>query len=340
MRGEKLAELIRLALELSASAEGLTLDEIATFLNVSRRTAERQRDALEQACGGALDRIEDGRRVRFRLGGAGIGRFATAPTALEMTELENTALAATAFGDTVRAGTLRSLRRKVQASLRIEARQQLKRDVETQLRAEAFVRQVGPHPYANPNVLAALREALLASRVTAFQYRNDPKGPPREHRVVPYGLLIGPYYYLVARMADWEDQDEPFLFRLDRIEAVEVTDEPGAPPEDFDLKAYAERSFGVFQEDPEDVEIRFDASAAPDARAYVFHPTQSLTDEPDGALTVRFRAGGLVQIANHLMTWGPTVTIVAPERLRQTMREKVATLYERHCRSTDRKTSP
>ena len=238
MRGEKLADLIRLALELSASAEGMTLDEMASFLGVGRRTAERQRDAIEQVCGGALDRIEDGRRIRFRLGGAGIGRFATAPTAQEMAELENTALASDVFGDTIRAETLRSLKRKIQASLRIEARQQLKRDVETQLRAEAFARQVGPHPYADPDVLSALREALHAARVVTFQYRIDPQGPARERTVVPYGLLIGPYYYLVAQMGDY---DEPLLFRLDRIENVEVTDEPGAPPDTFDLKTYAER---------------------------------------------------------------------------------------------------
>lgn len=142
--------------------------------------------------------------------------------------------------------------------------------------------------------------------MVTFQYRIDPQGPARERTVVPYGLLIGPYYYLVARMGDY---DEPLIFRLDRIENVDATDEPGAPPEDFDLKTYAERSFGVFQEEPEEVLLRFDASAAPDARAYVFHPTQSMTDEPDGSLTVRFRAGGLVQIANHLMTWASTTLV-------------------------------
>jgi predicted DNA-binding transcriptional regulator YafY len=291
MRGEKLANLIRLALELAGSAEGMTLDEMATFLGATRRTAERQRDAIELACGGALDRVDDGRKVRFRMGAAGIGRFTTAPTAQEMAEIETIALASEAVGDTIRAGTLRSLKRKIQASLRIEARQNLGRDVEAQLRAEAFARQVGPHPYADADSLTALRKALLASKVVTFRYRADPRGSARERRVTPYGLLIGPYYYLVART---DGHAEPALFRLDRIDDVVVTDEPGAPPKDFDLKAYAERSFGVFMEEPEDIVLRFDASAAPAARAYVFHPTQTMTDEADGSLTVRFprrRAG-------------------------------------------------
>ena len=103
------------------------------------------------------------------------------------------------------------------------------------------------------------------------------------------------------------------LFRLDAIHGLEVLDESGAPPPDFDLRAYAERSFGVFQEEPLELVFRFAPSAAPDARAFLFHPTQTLSDEPDGSLTVRFRAGGMLEIAHHLMTWGPSVTIVAPE---------------------------
>jgi predicted DNA-binding transcriptional regulator YafY len=108
---------------------------------------------------------------------------------------------------------------------------------------------------------------------------------------------------------------------------VKVTEEPGLPPDTFDLKAYAERSFGVYQEEPEDIELRFAPSAARDARTYLFHPTQSFADETDGSLTVRFHAGGLKQIAHHLMTWGPSVTIVAPSKLQEVMRAKVEALH-------------
>jgi predicted DNA-binding transcriptional regulator YafY len=329
MRGEKLKDLIRLALELSSSAEGMTLDEMAAFLKVSRRTAERQRDVIEEICGGALDRVEDGRQIRFRVSGDGIGRFATAPTAQELAELENVARAGETAGEPVRAQTLRSLKRKIQASLRSEKLRSLETDVDAQLRAEAFARQVGPHPYADPKVLMALREALLCQHTVSFKYRNDPKGSPRARTVVPYGLLLGPRYYLVAGMKRHAD---PALFRLDRMEAVQTTDEPGAPPADFDLKAYAERSFGVFQEEPQDVVLQFNPTAAADARAWVFHPTQSMIDKSDGSLTVRFRAGGLLQIAHHLMTWGATVAILAPDSLKQIMAEEVEALYRRHCK--------
>ena len=314
MRHEKTVAILALARELAASAEGLTLDEMANIVNASRRSAERMRDAVEAAFG-PLDRIEDGRRTRFRLAARGLGNFAAAPTAEELTELENAARALEAAGNVGRAVSLRTLRQKIGASLREADRRRLAVDVEAQLRAEALACTVGPRPLADPAVLATLREALLAGVAITFGYGD----PPRWRKVVPYGLLFGPRAYLVARVAH---RDDPVLFRLDTIHDVKALDEPGAPPPDFDLKTYAEQSFGVFHEEPEDIVLCFAPSAAPDARAFLFHPTQRLSDEPDGSLTVRFRAGGFLEMAHHLMTWGPDVTIVAPQRLKDPMREK------------------
>ena len=57
-------------------------------------------------------------------------------------------------------------------------------------------------------------------------------------------------------------------------------------------------------------------AAAAQARGYVFHPTQVLEDEPDGSLTVRFKAAGHLEMAWHLYQWGDCVEVLAPDRLR------------------------
>jgi len=41
-------------------------------------------------------------------------------------------------------------------------------------------------------------------------------------------------------------------------------------------------------------------------------------------LVVRFRSGGLREIAEHLFTWGGEVRIEGPEELRVVMRERLA----------------
>ena len=325
MRSEKPAELLRLARALAASAEGMTLAEMADFSRAGRRTAERRRDAVE-AVFGPLERIEDGRQIRFRMSARGLGRFAAAPTAQELAELENAARAYEAARDSTRAEILRSLGQKIRASLRHAERRRLDTDIDAQLRAEAFACQVGPRPFASEKVLGVLREALLAGVMVKFLYCEG--STLRWRKVIPYGLLFAPRYYLAARV---KSKPEPVLFRLDRIRDLELTGEPGAPPAGFDLKAYASRSFGVFQEAPEEVVLRFDPSAAADARSFLFHASQTIADEADGSLIVRFRAAGFLQIAHHLMTWGSAVTIIAPEELRSIISQQIAELYMHYC---------
>jgi predicted DNA-binding transcriptional regulator YafY len=326
MRSEKPADLLKLARALAASAEGMTLDEMAEFSKVGRRTVERRRDAIEDVFG-PLDRIEDARQIRFRMNGRGLGSFAVAPTSEELAELENAVRACVADRDDSRAEILSSLHRKIRASLRGAERLRLDTDIDAQLRAEAFARQVGPRPYADPKILRILREALLAGVMVKFLYGEGSDAALRWRKVIPYGLLFAPRFYLVARI---KSKPEPVLFRLDRMHDVELTDEPGAPAESFDLEAYASRSFGVFQEEAEDIVLRFDPSAAPDARTYLFHRTHTMIDEADGSLTISFRAAGLLQIAHHLMTWGPTVAILAPDRLKALMWEEVEALHEHY----------
>ena len=256
------------------------------------------RDAVEAAFG-PLEREDDGRKMRFRLAARGLGNFASAPTAEELAELENAARVLEAAGNDSRAAALRSLRAKIGASLReADRRSPFRRRRGTAsrrgLRLSRSARARSPTP---PSSDAAARGA---ARGRAWS-NSTTKARRAGERSFPTACCSA----RAPISSPASSKARPVLFRLDEIHDLEVLDEPGAPPPDFDLKAYAERSFGVFQEEPQDVVLRFSPSAAPDARAFLFHPTQSSSDEPDGSLIVRFRSGGFLEIVHHLMTWGP-----------------------------------
>ena len=102
------------------------------------------------------------------------------------------------------------------------------------------------------------------------------------------------------------------------------------PPEDFNLRAYAAQSFGIYQEEPIDVVLRIEPGAAQDAASWQFHPTQRITHEDNGGLTVRFRAGGILEMCWHFFTWGTALTIVAPDNLREAMAKLTAVVAEHH----------
>ena len=50
---------------------------------------------------------------------------------------------------------------------------------------------------------------------------------------------------------------------------------------------------------------------------------QKELEEDDEGLTVRFRSGGLREIAEHLFTWGSDIRIVSPEELRTMMKDRL-----------------
>ena len=143
----------------------------------------------------------------------------------------------------------------------------------------------------------------------------------------PYGILYGGRGWLVAHV---DGLPHMRLWRLDRIVSADLLDRGFTRREDFDLVAYAAQSFGVFQEEPIDVVLRFEPDAADDAAGWLFHPTQTTEREADGALIVRFRAGGMQEMCWHLFTWGTAVTVVDPDELRMQLAEIAAAVASHH----------
>lgn len=315
MRFEKVASLLDLALEMQARHMGLSLKEIAEKLGVSHRTAQRMVRGLEDTFPD-IERIEDdGREHRWRLPRKGMLPGAEV-TADELADLATAAEDARKAGRGAEAASLERLLVKLKAMMRPETRRKTEPDLEALLAAEGLVAVPGPRRRVPVEIVETLRHAIKAGVKVVLEYR--PRGETAlETRVVdPYGFLYGHRHYLICRNPA-RDGDNMRKYRLPDILSVTLTDDPFERDPDFSLDAYAAQSFGVFLEESADVEWRFTPTAAPVAAEYEFHPSQELTFEPDGSLTVRFRTGGLQEMAWHLMIWGDQVEVVAPARLRE-----------------------
>jgi hypothetical protein len=93
-------------------------------------------------------------------------------------------------------------------------------------------------------------------------------------------------------------------------------DEPGAPPADFSLRDYASRSFGIYQDEVQDIVLRITGEGVDDALRWRFHPNQEVEQQPDGSVLVRLRASGMLELAWHLFTWGDKLEVLQPQRLK------------------------
>ena len=313
MRHDKAIMVIELARRLAASAEGLTLDEMAREMRTGRRTAERLRDAVLMLFP-AVEEVSDPPTKRWRIRG-GLSAFEQAPTATELLELSKAAQGLRASGEPGRAAALEGLERKLKSAMRSTTLNRLAPDLEALVRAETIAVQAGPRPSADEAVLTTIRGAVLAQQPLGFTY-SRPGTEARRRSVAPCGVMFGRANYLVA--ADRET-GRIQTFRLDRMSSVRAEDGVAAPPPDFDLGVFASRSFGIYQDEVEAVVLRVSPAGAAEARAWRWHPTQTLEAEPDGGVIVRFRASGMRELAWHLFTWGDQVTIVEPPRLRAVM---------------------
>ena len=209
MRHEKAGQLLALARMLAATAEGLTLDEMAERLGVGRRTAERMRDAVRDIFP-QMEEVDDPPTRRFRIP-AGLDGLFQAPTAEELAALSAAAEVFAQQGASARAGALKSLEQKVLSATRAGARRRLAPDLEALLQAETIAVQAGPRPFEDEAVLSAVREGLLSMRTLRFRYEGGSQ-PGRMREVTPFGLLFGRSNYLVA-----DEGQGPRNWRLDRI---------------------------------------------------------------------------------------------------------------------------
>lgn len=312
MRYAPAERLLRLARHLAGTRTGLTLDEMATELEIGRRTAERLRDSLVAMFPQMDWRDDEERNRRWRLpGSALVGVIELRAEAVAA--IETAARECDSRGEANRADLLREASTTLRAVMRPDALRQAEPDIAALMEAEGIAMRPGPRAVIVAGVLPTLRRAILGMQLVNVRYHAHDADAPATRILCPYGILYGGRGWLVAHVDGLSDLR---LWRIDRIISADLLDRAFQRRPDFFLVDYTGQSFGVFQEEPLDVILRFTPEAADDASLWIFHPTQSITREKDASLTVRFRAGGAQEICWHLFTWGSAVSIVSPASLR------------------------
>lgn len=317
MRYGRLADLVRMAMQMQGRADGLSLDDIGQTFEVSRRTAERMRDAIRDAFPQTEELVELGGRKRWRLPPGTAGRLAD-PTVDDIAALHRGAELARQSGDILTAEHLDTLSDRLRARLSGPKRTRLEPDIAALLEADGVALRPGPRERIPEGTFSILREAILASVWIDTDHRARVSGLlSRNARIGPLAILFGEGRQYLVAFSDYAQDVR--LFALSGFERVNLTEDVFECPEGFDLQTWMERSFGIWQEDIYDIVWRFTPEAAPEARLYLFHPSQAMSDEADGSLLVSFRAGGLREMCWHLFRWGDQVEILSPPELRAAM---------------------
>jgi proteasome accessory factor C len=171
-------------------------------------------------------------------------------------------------------------------------------------------------------VLAQVRGALDQGRAVHLTYYVAARDETTERDVDPVQLRwVDNRWYLEA----WcRSATAVRFFRLDRVDAIRVLDEPSRPPTDL---APRDLSGGVYQPAPDHplVTLRL---GAPGWWAVDYYPCERVTELPDGRLEVTLRVADTSWVRRLVFGLGPAAEVVGPswfaESVRAEAREALA----------------
>ena len=313
VRYSKMDRVFDLMVELRARRYGMTLEEIEVHCDVGRRTAQRLRDLVQRTFPELQESVGDDRKKRWHLPVTSVTSLPTY-TADELADMEAAIKLLDRENMHNHATSLRSVLAKVRSTLPDVAHHRIETDIEALMEAEGLAARPGPKPVISADVLGTLRMAVKACCPVHIVHRNRQTKRSKGRTVHPYGFLFGMRHYLVAH--DPKAEGNRFrLFSLASIEQARLEETSFVRDPDFDIRAFARASFGVFQEKAFDVVWRFPSDLVGAASEFVFHPDEVKEMEADGSLRVSFRAGGLLEMAWHLNTWGSAVEVLSPPEL-------------------------
>jgi proteasome accessory factor B len=166
-----------------------------------------------------------------------------------------------------------------------------------------------------------LTRAWAERRVVEISYQGgtyDPTKGTRRTRVRPY--LIEPSIATRALyLIGWDETRQAIrTFKLERIEAVNLTAETFEPPVEGSIEETFPAAWDIIADQPVvDVVLRFSPTVAGRVQETRWHPSERLTAADDGSLTWRARVSGTLEIRSWILGWGADVEVVEPPELRK-----------------------
>ena len=180
---------------------------------------------------------------------------------------------------------------------------------------------------ARAEIIDTLTVATEDRRAVLLTYQSQHATEPATRDVYPYGLVRHKgSLYLVALAVEHEAIRH---YKVDRIDAAEITEFVFQRPADFDLPAYLASAFGIYAGSYDvTVVVKFLPAAARFVQESKWHASQVLTPERDGSLLARFTLSTTVEIKSWVLGFGANAVVIEPAELRAEIAHELEQLIE------------
>jgi len=165
-------------------------------------------------------------------------------------------------------------------------------------------------------LLEKLRRAIREQRCVKMVYRKQSQSEAEARHVDPYVLVNRAGWWYVIGHCHLRNAER--AFRLDRIGELALLDKTFQMPANFNAQEFLARGFEA--ENKIEMRWRFapeGAWLAQDSRAY----WDSFAEQSDGSIIITASMPDLMWAAAMTLSYGPVVTVLAPDELRRIVRE-------------------
>jgi proteasome accessory factor C len=170
--------------------------------------------------------------------------------------------------------------------------------------------------------LAAVRRALRAQCRLQLVYRRSGSDRSGTRLVCPYALIASNgMLYLVAHC---EQEGSVRVFRMDRVEGADVTEERFERPADFSVDALLREGRVFRAEQPSTMRVRYSSRVA-----RWIAEREGVTAAADGSLTLDHPLADEEWAIRHVLQYGPDAEVLAPAPMRDRVRERLAAMRAR-----------
>jgi len=293
-RGDQLARQWKIIQSLISSRQGKSVSDLAADLHCHRRTVYRDLEAL-QAAGFPVYTDRAGGKTLWSLLDTAKHSIPIPFSLPELMALYFSRGMMKVLKDTVFYDSLESLFDKIKSTLPPE-----------------YI------DYKIREIIEKVSEAAVQKKRIEIVYYTMSRKSRTRRKVAPYKIwFFDGTFYLIANCGLREDIR---IFALDRIKAIEMTDETFETPEDFNVDDFMKSSFGVFQGEPVQVRIWFAADIAEYIREKIWHETQRIEPQSDGSIIFEAEVAGTEEIKHWVLKWGAKARVLAPGALREGIR--------------------
>ena len=305
------------------SSRSMSIGDLSGEFGVSRRQVYRDIDRIQEE-GHPLEQSDGGGEKSWQLplGYKGLPPIAVTPYELMALHLAKAHVAY--LTGTPLAENLDSLIAKVQAGLPHKVANHLARI------NDVFVPRPGPlRDYSHHgDVLAKLEKALLLQRTVTLHHIRPDYEESAEHRVDPYRVVFHQFGVYVLGFSHRAQALR--LFAVERIVAVDVSDQSFEITTDLNLDTSYERLFGLIDEPAQTVRIRFSAEVAYLIKERRWPPSQKNAAQKDGSIVVTISAGGMDELASWVLSWGQDARVLEPLALVESVKSRLAAAIEHY----------